>query len=568
MKATPLGSELRVNSSFVVGDQDNPAIAISPLGTFVIAWESEEQDGDGEGIYARLYRPGGRPFSPEFQVNSTTEDDQTNPAVAMDGSGNFVVVWASDSGGNGNIFAQRYNANGRRIRSEFQVTSVDGDHSDPTIARNTSGQFVVAWAGRNVDADNADDSGTGIYAQRYDADGSPLDDLLRVNATTTNNQENPSVAIGQNGSFIVVWESQNQDGSGKGVFAQRYDSRGREVGLEFQVNTYITGDQFNPVVAVDRTGRFVIAWESVQEDGSGSGIYARLYDSSGNPRGLPFQVNTTTRGDQSTPSIGMDAEGKFTIAWTSDSRDEDGSGSGVYAQQFDPNGGRIDRVFRINSTTEDDQSDPALAVQSNGNVVAAWQSQTPRRNSSLGDGDGLGVFAQRYRGSNVGSIPSNRIEGDSGNNVLRGTSEADRILGFGGNDRLLGRGGNDTLIGGQGDDNLKGQQGNDILRGGTGQDVLRGGAGADILFGNSGRDTLIGGAGPDIFVIGERAGLETIRDFTDGVDRIALLDGLRFGDLSIQQQRGTTIISVVNNPIALLENVPRNLINASDFTVV
>jgi Ca2+-binding RTX toxin-like protein len=352
------------------------------------------------------------------------------------------------------------------------------------------------------------------------------------------------------------------------VFAQRYDSRGREVGLEFQVNTYITGDQFNPVVAVDRTGRFVIAWESVQEDGSGSGIYARLYDSSGNPRGLPFQVNTTTRGDQSTPSIGMDAEGKFTIAWTSDSRDEDGSGSGVYAQQFDPNGGRIDRVFRINSTTEDDQSDPALAVQSNGNVVAAWQSQTPRRNSSLGDGDGLGVFAQRYRGSNVGSIPSNRIEGDSGNNVLRGTSEADRILGFGGNDRLLGRGGNDTLIGGQGDDNLKGQQGNDILRGGTGQDVLRGGAGADILFGNSGRDTLIGGAGPDIFVIGERAGLETIRDFTDGVDRIALLDGLRFGDLSIQQQRGTTIISVVNNPIALLENVPRNLINASDFTVV
>jgi K+/H+ antiporter YhaU regulatory subunit KhtT len=79
---------------------------------------------------------------------------------------------------------------------------------------------------------------------------------------------------------------------------------------------------------------------------------------------------------------------------------------------------------------------------------------------------------------------------------------------------------------------------------------------------------MIGGAGPDIFVIGERAGLETIRDFTDGVDRIALLDGLRFGDLSIQQQRGTTIISVVNNPIALLENVPRNLINASDFTVV
>jgi Ca2+-binding RTX toxin-like protein len=568
MKANPVGSELRVNSSFVVGDQDHPAIAISPLGTFVIAWESEEQDGDGEGIYARLYRPGGRPVSPEFQVNSTTEGDQTSPSVAMDGSGNFVVAWASNHRRNGDIFAQRYNANGRRIRSEFRVNSADGDHSDPVVARNASGQFVVAWTGRNVDVDDADDSGTGIYAQRYDTDGAPLNSLLRINTTTTNNQENPSVAIQPDGSFIVVWESQNQDGSGKGVFGQRYNSRGRQVGLEFQVNTYITGDQFNPVVAVDGAGRFVVAWESVREDGSGSGIYARLYDDNGNPRGLPFRVNVTTRGNQSAPSIGMDAEGNFTIAWTSDSRNEDGSGSGVYAQQFDQNGARIDRVFRVNTTTEDDQSNPALAVQSNGNFVAAWQSQTPRRNPSLGDGDGLGVFAQRYRGSNVSSVPTNRIEGDRNNNVLRGTSQADRILGFGGDDRLLGRGGNDTLIGGQGDDILKGQRGNDILRGGAGQDLLRGGAGADILFGNGGRDTLIGGAGPDIFVIGERAGLETIRDFTDGIDRIALLDGLRFRDLTIQQQRSTTVISVVNNPIALLENVPRTLIDASDFTVI
>jgi Ca2+-binding RTX toxin-like protein len=368
----------------------------------------------------------------------------------------------------------------------------------------------------------------------------------------------------------VVWQSQNQDTSGSGVFAQRYDSSGRRVGIEFQVNTFIPGDQLNPVIAVDSVGRFVIAWESESEDGSGSGIYARLYDQNGNPRGLPFRVNNSTRGDQSTPSIGMDAEGNFTIAWTSDNRDEDGDGSGIYAQQFDQNGERIDNVFRVNSTTAEDQSNPALATQSNGNLVVAWQSQTPRNNRDRdqGDGDGLGVFAQRYRGSNVSNVPSNRIEGDGDRNVLRGTADADRILGFGGNDRLLGRAGNDTLLGGQGNDDLKGQQGNDVLRGGAGQDVLRGGAGQDILYGNGGRDTLIGGAGQDIFAIGERAGLETIRDFIDGIDRIALLDGLEFRDLRIQEQRGTTIISVANNPIALLENVSRSLISASDFTVV
>ena len=44
------------------------------------------------------------PLRGEFQVNSFTTDSQRNPAVAIDGQGNFVVVWegygssASDTG--------------------------------------------------------------------------------------------------------------------------------------------------------------------------------------------------------------------------------------------------------------------------------------------------------------------------------------------------------------------------------------------------------------------------------------------------------------------------------------
>jgi Ca2+-binding RTX toxin-like protein len=570
MKANPLGSELRVNSSFVVGDQDTPAIAISPLGTFVIAWESDEQDGDGAGIYARLYRSDGQPVSPEFRVNSTTDGEQTTPAVAMDANGSFAVVWASDDSGDSQIFSQLYDANGQTIGSEVRVGSGDGDQINPAIARNPTGRYVVAWSARNVDGDDADNNGSGIYAQRYGKDGSPRNRLFRVNATTDNDQTNPAVAMQTDGSFIVVWESEQQDSSGSGIFAQRYTPRGRAIGPEFQVNTFIRRDQRNPVVAVNTTGQFVIAWESDRQDGSGTGIYARLYDQNGNPSGQPFQVNRSTRGDQSTPTIGMDAEGNFTIAWTSDSRDEDGSGSGIYAQQFDLNGDRIGEVFRVNSTTEEDQSQPALATQSNGNFVVGWQSQTPSNSDDigLGDGDGLGIFAQRYQGSNLGGLPSNQIRGDADRNVLRGTAEADRMLGLGGNDRLLGRAGNDILLGGRGDDDLRGQQGDDTLKGGSGQDILRGGAGQDILYGNSGRDTLIGGGGADTYVIGESAGLEEIRGFTDGVDRLALLGGLNFNDLTLQEQRGTTIISVLNNPIALLQNVPRSLISASDFTTV
>ena len=35
------------------------------------------------------------PDGPEFQVNTYTTGDQTEPKVAADGSGRFVVVWQS-----------------------------------------------------------------------------------------------------------------------------------------------------------------------------------------------------------------------------------------------------------------------------------------------------------------------------------------------------------------------------------------------------------------------------------------------------------------------------------------
>ena len=50
------------------------------------------------------------------------------------------------------------------------------------------------------------------------------------------------------------------------------------VGAEFQVNTYTTDHQYEPTVAMDAHGNFVITWYSLLQDGSGYSIYAQKYD--------------------------------------------------------------------------------------------------------------------------------------------------------------------------------------------------------------------------------------------------------------------------------------------------
>jgi hypothetical protein len=99
-----------------------------------------------------------------------------------------------------------------------------------------------------------------------------------VNTYTTDYQAFPAVAIDAMGNFAVVWESYTQDGSYLGTFGQRFDASGAPRGGEFQVNTFTTSTQYSARVASDPAGNFVVAWSSSSgQDGSGFGVFGQRF---------------------------------------------------------------------------------------------------------------------------------------------------------------------------------------------------------------------------------------------------------------------------------------------------
>ena len=152
----------------------------------------------------------------------------------------------------------------------------------------------------------------------------------------------------------MSWSSAVQDGSSNGIYAQRYDAAGAAVGGEFRVNSYTADDQAYASVAALADGGHVVTWQSLGQDGSGSGIYAQLYNAAGAAVGGEFPVNTATTYDQSFASVSALANGGFVVNWSS--MGQDGSGWGTYAQWFDPSGAAMGAEFRINHTTSGRQS--------------------------------------------------------------------------------------------------------------------------------------------------------------------------------------------------------------------
>ncbi len=384
----PVGEEFPVNT-YTPSRQVFPWVALDAAGEFVVVWESYEQDGGagGYGVFGQRFDAGGQPAGGEFAINTTTSGSQEQPAVVSDPAGNFVVVWSSpgqDGSGSG-VIGRRYDETGLPLTGEFLVNSfTTGDQNLPVAAADGAGNFVVAWAGFDGVASRA------IFAQRFDADGDPVGDEFQVNTYTEGYLTIPAVAADASGRFVVVWTSEEQDGSGRGIFGQRFAADGQPAGEEFQVNTYTTGRQDFAVVGGSPGGDFMVVWSSQGQDGSNYGSFAQRYDADGNELGGEFRVNGQTAGNQLHSAVAADAPGNFVVTWAS--YGQDGSYWGLFAKRYDPAGNPVSDDVQVNTYTTESQFHSFVAAEPAGDFVVVWESYGQ-------DGDGFGLFGQRFLGS-------------------------------------------------------------------------------------------------------------------------------------------------------------------------
>jgi Ca2+-binding RTX toxin-like protein len=368
--------------------------------------------------------------------------------------------------------------------------------------------------------------------------------------------------------------SLGQDGSGWGIYAQRFNASGAAVGSETRVNTSVSEDQIAPSVTALVDGGYVVTWTYAPQFTMGA-IYGQVFDDSGARAGGEVRVNS--HGSVSTSSVAALADGTFVVSWTTQ--------SGVFARQFWP---------------------AASTQADSGNNILFGTSDPETMDGGSGD-DRISGFS----GNDVltGGTGSDSLFGGNGNDIL----SADRHIGFDGRsdvDHIFGEAGNDVIFAGYGDivdggegfdtlnlsyqasphgitgdtavlfkgqplspgagtvqnverfdaialtpfndtmvigdqadpataygwdgeDHLIGQEHNVTLYGGNGNDLLVGSTASDHIYGEAGNDTLIGylgidhlwgGTGADRFIITHLDVLDRIYDFEHGVDNVDLSD--------------------------------------------
>ena len=349
---------------------------------------------------AVLAQPAG-PLGSEFHVNTVTAYDQNHSSAAMDGGGNFVIVWQDSRnvgqpavsgnrarGASVDIFGQLFDSDANRIGGDFQV-NLDANYNYnyyPAVARSTqTGNFVVVWQG----GANGNGYAQSIHAQLFNSAGVATGSEFSV--TAAGSAYRPEVSMDAAGNFVVVWQQYlgSLRGLGSYIYGRRFNSSGTALGGTFPVNN-VNFDGYTPAVASNpSTGEFIVVWQDADAaDGDGTGILARRYQSDGTALTMPFVVNSTTVASQRVPSVAANGAGDFLVVWNGDTPP---FSQDVYAQRYASAGAALGGEFLVNTSTINYQTYPDVsAARTQNRFVVSWDSSYQNNDSRNG------VYGQQF----------------------------------------------------------------------------------------------------------------------------------------------------------------------------
>lgn len=321
---------------------------------------------DGGGDVGDACSPG---CTPTVLIVASHERQDAVPsrhAVASDGRGELLFVWASARGEDVSVQGRRFSAAGiardpHDTPLELRGGLLPGWRADPVVAGLAGGGWVAAWADPLGDGDQS-----GILYRIVRPDGT-LGALRVAHAETRGSQLEPAIATNGEG-ITLAWTDESLLGSSR-VVVRELAADGRPLAVEESVSDAIARQ---PALA-SAGAQTIVAWTEESESG-GSRVMARR---------LGVDATGIAVADGAEPAVSALSDGTFAVAWVDRSADHLGDvRARVVAASGDPLLGSM--VISIAGTDGRAELSPNVGALSGGEYLVAYEDGGRRRGVALG----------------------------------------------------------------------------------------------------------------------------------------------------------------------------------------
>ena len=323
-----------------------PRAAMDSAGNALAVWS--RFDGTNHRVEARSLAASGTLGPIQTLVDSETA--ASAPQVAMNATGDAVVVWSRFVGSYSSVQIRGRSASGALTAT--QTLSAAGQSADSAqVAIDPQGNAVVVW--RRFDGVNHR-----IQMRVRSASGELS--ATRTLSAAGQSADSPQVAVDPDGNAVAVWRRFNgaiyrvqvraRSNTGELSAIQTVSKQGHNVGVV-------------PQVGVDADGNAVVAWYAY--DGTSVRVQTRARTAQGVLSSTRYMSDTGTT-NVGPPQVVVDSAGNAVVAWHL----WDGANLRVQVRARSA-GGALSPVENLSSKGVNAVY-PDLAGNAAGNVVAAW----------------------------------------------------------------------------------------------------------------------------------------------------------------------------------------------------
>jgi hypothetical protein len=203
-----------------------------------------------------------------------------------------------------------------------------------SLAVDGQGNAIFVWT--HAGGDFFDRNYADVHGRRFSSTGTPMGREFAVNTRSRGTQYAPSVAADAEGNFVVVWQYRTPGNTLRAIFGQRFSKTGEKIGPEFRIDSGSRITNFDPSVAMDSQGNFVVVWNSPDPPAPQCvQVLARLFRPDGRPVGSEFPMTASRPASCGfSPKVVFGPRGMFAVAWTSYVGDATSVRTAVFAARF------------------------------------------------------------------------------------------------------------------------------------------------------------------------------------------------------------------------------------------
>jgi hypothetical protein len=206
-----------------------------------------------------------------------------------------------------------------------------------------------------------------------------------VNTVIGGNQYRPFLTSLANGGYMIGWQDASGEGSPPGDISDDvryavYDAFGTRVSGagDLIANTEKKGAQFEGAGSGFSDGKYVMVWTDASQtspDFNNRAVRGQIFNADGSKSGSPFIVNQSFELSQTEPSVAVLSNGKFVVTWTNEDVDASGAKQ-ILARLFEANGTPAGDEFLINTQQDvGDEIHSTVIGLSGGGFAVVWNDR-------------------------------------------------------------------------------------------------------------------------------------------------------------------------------------------------